>query len=110
MPRGTGTTRVELVLGTGTVEALDRARGAVPRATFVKQALEAALTCSGSVSAAARGPEDGPESERSTSPRLVHATRVRPAPPRASVRNVAPRVHHPRCACPICKPSKKGKA
>lgn len=43
MPRGTGTTRVELVLGTGTVEALDGARGRVPRATFVKLVLEAAL-------------------------------------------------------------------
>lgn len=44
MPRGTGTTRVELVLGTGTVEALDKARGRVPRATFVKLVLEAALS------------------------------------------------------------------
>lgn len=106
----TGKHRLELVLDTGTVEALDRARGRTPRATFVKRALEAAM--SGDNQAANTGPSaeadgrGGHQHTGSTPARSAPSTaRVasRPAtPPRAP----AARRHLPTCKCAICKPPK----
>lgn len=86
--------------------AIEAARGEVPRERWMRAALLAF----------AGGPEVLPPVRRSRLPdgvapqgRQPKATHPKPATvPIAQRAGVAPRVHHPRCVCPICKPPTKG--
>lgn len=86
--------------------AIERARGDVPRERWMRGALLAASTgAHGHPVTQATGSAAGTVVQG----RQPKASHPKPAvAPIAQRAGVAPRVHHPRCVCPICKPPKNG--
>ncbi len=83
--------RLEITVSDDTLGRLDELRGHEPRASFVRRALEAALGSTGDVAPSTPG-------LRATDGGRLAGERPSPASLRAPGR-----LHHPRCACALCK-------
>ena len=95
------TNRIEITLSDDKLAALDDARGREPRASFIKHALDVALSAS-----------ETPDTREAYGKHLgeaVEQVRALPATEQRAqdLRPLPAALHRPTCKCPVCRP--KGK-